>query len=175
MNEGLKKNESWIEIIVCGHYWPVWFLVIMDWWSLSASTGVKNGWCCHQLFNVLPQNLIFRPKTFVCESSQVVNLVILPQANIFILDWLHALTQIFQGILQFFLWFSIRISLWTNVAFATKVEIELEFKWWRSVIKVNITVFYSRYSKLCFHPKLFRCYIYNIPLFETSLLLHYDS
>ena len=171
MNEGLKKNESWIEIIgfwslltsvVCGYYGH--FRPVLEWKTDDAAIS------CSMYF----------PKTWFSDlKHSFANvrklLTSLPQANIFILDWFHSLTQIFHGILQFFLWFSIWISLWNNVAFA------LTRNWTRiKTMKVShkskyYCLFFSLLQTECFDPKLFRCYIYNIPLFETSLLLHYDT
>ena len=138
----------------------------MDWWSLSASTGVKNGWCCHQLLNVLSQNLIFRSKTFQFANVRQ-PLFYLKRTFSSLTDstrWLRSSNVFCNSFYGF------RISLWTNVAFAN----ELEFNWRRSVIKVNITVFSSRWPKTVILPP-----IYSDTTFITSLFwvlfLHYDT
>ena len=107
----MNRNYRFLVIIDQYGFWLLWtgghFRPVLEWKTDDAAIS------CSMYF----------PKTWFSDlKHSFANvrklLTSLPQANIFILDWFHSLTQIFQSILQFFLWFSTRISLWNNVAFA---------------------------------------------------------
>ena len=125
-------------------------------WSFSTGTGVKNGRCGHQLLNVLAQNLIFWPKTFVWNRSPI--FIFTSSEHFHPSLTPHVDSNLPKCFVILFMVFNFSFLVYPIATFAT-VKVSHQCKYYC----LSLYTLYYNNPLQWFSPQKIHHYIYNIP------------